>query len=320
MVYRTVLLQRTQSRLYAFTGRPSEPEPWPDSEAALFDADWFQRADAIHVLGTRQNAAMISRLLAFKAAHPQMLAQVRIGGANLDPTRSPPALALRRFLDVPYGHHTHVGGWHVATAADRAVYELLATDLSAASPQLVTQLLRQHPAWPALGFLAGLSQRHAAALLSLIIDPRFRCVARPPWQCRLNQFLGLTGSRGRRRAERWLLDRDNGRADRTWLVLQTWGRDDWEWSQELEIPPERFLARAARDMRYESDPPSPPLALQRTAKIFLQFLKAVWLDNLAGRSCGDGLFDPSQFFARPDEVAAWKEHRRRLSHIQDVVV
>jgi hypothetical protein len=161
-------------------------------------------------------------------------------------------------------------------------------------------LLRDHPAWPALAFVAGpdelVSLPHAAELLAHVVDPRwYRHPFRPHRFTRLYAHLGLSPANMRARLGVGSPGRHHARA---LAAVNAWyspaglaaygglrcGR------------PECFLWRV-----YASQSRSIARGLLRATTRFVDFVSLVWLEA----ECRTAGFEPGRFF-RADELAAFE--------------
>ena len=262
------------------------------SELDPFDFLRWHRGRRLRILSSQANAAFIAVAYRHACEFDIML---EIGRPDVcdwaAAQQAGPGGVLRAMRAI--GHQVpSCGGWHPMQPAEYPSYAM-AAELAApaGSREKLLELLLQHPAWPALGFVAGLDRVKACELLALILDPRLYVDrAKPGSDARLRCYLGLV--RDARRAS-------SGRALRQNLVRQAW--------QTLP-PPADMTPPGCWLWRFWAacDRPKPERDLKASRK-FLSYLRQVWLDGLRGTTwCPDRLFVPEYYFADSLDAAAWR--------------
>jgi len=195
------------------------------------------------------------------------------------------------------------GGWHDFTTADFTTYALAAR---IARDQKVTgsalELIRYHPAWPALQFIRGISDHWVAWVLAIMLDPRwFVNPARPDRIGRLRSFLGL------RPATYRVLARDAAApgtaAARARAVRGAW-KNRPPHGAEWDIPGNflwRIWRNAGRGAKGDL----------KASQKFLVFLRYTWLDALPRTTTSgspDPLFLPNMLLRGSREIEAFEHH------------
>lgn len=260
----------------------------------------------IRVLGMPQNAALIGIL---QTVCRQQEGTLEIATPRLCQSTEEqklPDIALHRMRTCELS--PAMGGWHSATAADLATYELIAQlyhdmDYTPA----VASLLTQHPAWHDLQFIPGISPSWAAWLLSFVVDPRwFVDFVRPHRCCKLTQYMGLCPDVQRRVSNN--PNSGGAMALRCRAVLRTWKTEPPQ--GDAKNAPGNFLWRIFRtDGGVRGD--------LRASQQFIVYLWHTWLQAIYAtrQPGGDGLFIPERFFKTREEIAAYAVHqsRRRTS-------
>lgn len=209
------------------------------------------------------------------------------------------SLLLYRLRNIQSPSST--GGWHKFNADDFCHY-LLVARLFKYQPALqvpLTKVLSNHPSWPALSFIDGLDHENVAALLGVIIDPRWYIDPRKPDRSnKLACYLGLMPRfSGSVRTHRYT----SGQGQRYVLVRKCW-KDLSKTDPPRSFHPRQFLWRI-----YEEKGGGFRGELA-ASKRFISFLRQVWLGEIAGESASDTLFSAEEFFSRKDEMAAYKHH------------
>lgn len=248
-------------------------------------------------------------------------------------------LAMRQFTKA-----ASLGGFHEFVEADYRAYALTQSVhdgvlLGKPVTEQTLRLLRAHPAWKPLSFVANLNKLALAGLLAYIRDPRYYVDdCKPDSGCKLESFMGLSprtqagvsGTRGRGRYHR-----------RCQLVRDCWKdpklvaavRDTYEVHTPVPVAdrpqpgwaPYDFVWRAwGRRMGFGL-PESlavrdEVMADLRASQRFMTFVRLTWLSELYrdapmtpdGRAA---LFRPADFFHHPTEIAAYEMHQIRHNMI-----
>ena len=253
-------------------------------------------------------------LLADPAQFPLALAladrQVAVHGFCLDVARPPgidwpglitqgPAAVLARLAALPEFHW-----WRFLPATWTAL------GLATSGPDdTVAALVRAHPAYPALSFIAGRDDVALGRLVGEVVDPRF--------------FLGhdASGALDRLAVFLGLASNDPGKLSRAQrrrraLVDAAWGADAPP--GDLEAPGLFLRRRQAEARRLDGGELAEGIGTLRAAADFARFLEAAWMDTVAlrgkprgGKYGNQGLLIPEHLFREPADAAAFKEHLAR---------
>jgi hypothetical protein len=260
----------------------------------------------IRIFGTRANAELICALYEAAIKSPALVPQIiQIGSPAYVPSEhrnNPERLfALMDDLSLP----TSCGGWHDMTAYDHSIYQICKS-LNKPVPVEnieVAELLKTHPAYPALSFFPSFSPMTSALMVDAIVDPRwFVDPVKPDRTSRLRSYMGMQidtlekAFRG---------EAGNGRIMRAKMTFGAWSHGD------LSVPiddPRNFLFRILRDT------PDPSKALLRACVRYLSFVRNVWLHEIAPK--GRTLFVPEYFFDDSDEALAYRAHVQKLGSKQ----
>lgn len=281
-----------------------------------------QRATFVRIVGCHSNARLITTLYQAQADTGPLARRPVIQLAS-------PAICHRevKLLDPPFvlqqlwqlSASTQVPGyWHNMRPGDYHHYSMVVALEDAEGPSVggaALRVLKYHPAWPAISFFRNVNPDAACLLLGDVIDPRwFTHPFRPNRISKLCRFLGLTlenittvlkelcpddsdfawASRGRN-------------YERCQRVLELWtGGLDIK-SGEIVTPvnlsdPHNFLWRV-----YEKHGEwSPAKGLLRSSKLFVRFVREVWLNELSATD--KVLFSPEVFFKTKGEVRSYASH------------
>jgi hypothetical protein len=212
--------------------------------------------------------------------------------------RSNPAVLLNRA--AAFMQPGSLGGWHVFTELDLPSYQLAAMrQRPDDSDDRMLAVLVRHPAWRALSFVPSLRRFPLAVLLGEILDPRW--YVSPDGEksgrtAKLESYLGLTP-----RVQSLVTESariDSSAAWRCDLVRSCWSNPP----ESHVRSPENFIQRAwaSRGGGTRGD--------LSASKLFLRFLRHVWLDRICSAPFRGQLFVPSYFFQSREEVEAFQAH------------
>jgi len=302
----------------------------------------FAGAGRIRLVGNAANARLIMYLYDLKQKHKLESVQVctpLVCPVEKDRNR-PEAmlLGMRSFTRA-----ASLGGFHEVGEADYRSYALLvALTQGTVRGQPVgvaaLQLLRGHPAWRPLSFIASLNKLAVAGLLAYMLDPRWyidQCA--PDRLGKLEAWMGLNpktqaGVSGC--SPRWRFHK------RCEMVLNCWKdtrqedavryRFDLEAPQPVADSPLTGIAPwdfAWRTWGYylglgmpDAPEGDPVIADLRGSRRFLAFLRHTWLSELyrdspAMPEQNAALFRPADFFRHPTEIAAYELHQIKTEMI-----
>jgi len=257
----------------------------------------------IRLLGTPGNADLIERLhiLRKKAGLPTDQ-KIQVGSPVICRNTDDPIETLRAMWH--WSVNQGLGGrWVELEDKDFATYSLIAELQRTGNKtnEKVRQILRYHPAWPALSFLPILNTDVACQLVATIVDPRwFIHPVRPNRANKLFKYMGLTPKNVRH------LLLDEGEPDRGYyraaLVVSTW----------MHSPPPRPDLGDPRSFlhRILGSFDCPARGFLAANKKFLRFMREVWLQGLTP---GRRVFCPSLFFRERYEAEAYEKHLTMLS-------
>ena len=227
--------------------------------------------EVVQLLGFRSNAELICRLYEVcqeRESPPRIL----IGTPDVCTQRDcrSAATVLQR-MDAVGLRRPSQGGWHALTSHDFTSY-LLICELAKNKKRLITpevmEVVRQHPAYPALSFLPTIDWYCTASVLGLIADPRWYVdPSNPDRGAKLRAYLGLT----KRNARAYVLGQGAAgmNYDRAAQVFYAW------WA--LDSPndnaslPANFLIRRAGRFADQS------MGVLRATRCFLEFLRHYWI-------------------------------------------
>jgi hypothetical protein len=285
------------------------------------DGPEVSRFSHVHMLGTWDNAPLISRFYTFK--RQRRIASIAVASQMLGRTRAErhnPRLMLARMRN--FNWPASLGGYHEVTRFDFVAY-LLATyfQFNLSTPGHIDQVLRDYALCRYLDFIPHLDRSQLARLVGMILDPRWftrwdddadeynprdYVLASKRDVARLNQFLGLspetmpggTGYTGYHAVAQ-------GRAQ---VVLAAWKTTESPPRAALDDDPRYFLWKRWRAYGSAAE------ADLRVSQLFADFIRLGWLDCIYENSVTrgpigrpDGLFVPEYFF-QPSEASAFRVH------------
>lgn len=279
-----------------WTADGSPARIWRGTARDMVASAYVAQAARIRLLGTRDNTAMLVALL--DTLDQRAAGTVRVGGPRVCPPGIPadrPAIILQQMkMGALPGS---MGGWHVLTAREQPVYELIHA-LQRNDDKAASYWLGQHPAWPALSFVPRCSMWHAVRLVARIIDPRWYIDPRKPdARGALYRYLGLT-EQYMRHALSSEYTQAHGATQRAKLVLDTWASCNSLPQGEHLFAPENFIWRRCQTSSNQVR------ALLRGCQRFVWFLRDVWLSNVTGRD----LFVAKYFFDSAEEADSYEQH------------
>ena len=191
-----------------------------------------------------------------------------------------------------------VGGWRSLTKGDVAAYFLSASkDLCLRQAddrrdKWINGLLRSHPAWPAVSFVADYDRNSVFLVLAAIKDPRWYVDSQHPDRVsRLMSFLGVIPSNFDASKKPKYRFNNATLAARSWLgqfprESNSSIRPD---NNSVVYLPNYFLWRRM----VTTNKTKWPKDVSRTTAAFWTFVRNVWLDNVTPNS---ELFVPDYFF------------------------
>lgn len=295
----------TDSKGYVWYATSGQPVPAGTKVDEFISNPPFHLGDQVKLVGAKQNVKLILRLYQMKMSGRLSSVQVCTPRVCRGSHRANKPEIVLMDADQWAGWPASLGGWHEFSEHDAPSY-LIYEHLKQNRPiETVIELLRNHPAWPALSFISHLDEEYCAQLIATILDPRWYVnPEKPESSTKLEGFLGLnpktqyhvSSSNG---------DSDTYRYEQCKLVLDSWKTT--RLSKEQKQEPGAFLWRIYQSMGhgYMSD--------LRASQVLVSFLRNVWLNeiyrNRGGQGC-DGLFIPEYFFQRDFEVRAFKAHLR----------
>jgi hypothetical protein len=248
---------------------------------------------AVRVLGTAQNAELISSLYLRKTRRE--MASLSVAGPNICESLlelNDPAVALTRMRDVYWSASR--GGWHEITDIEYGIYALLARKrrLPDWFDKTTKVFYQSHPLYKILNFVENIDHRHAADLITTIIDPRWYVDRRRPDNpTKLNLYLGLTPkSQNRISNVRQLLTR--GRDFRCATVLNCWKTNEFA-EVDLELPGNflwRIWHKAGGGVKGDL----------RASQAFVHYLRSNWLEIITQRKLGANVFFLQDSFFKSD--------------------
>lgn len=263
--------------------------------------DYFNSCPAIEVMimGTPANASLV--VAAYEAKQRGDIAGVKVCSPAISSRvrRQIPEAALFDSLSLGYKQPS-TGGWHDLEPSEYPSYVLATASFSKVPVGILTELVEQHPIWPHLSFVRGVSPSDVASLIGTIIDPRwFVNPQHPDSVACLQSYLGLL-----RGTQYRVIDGCRGiKEDRFRLIRDAWKGSNKFSEDELLCDPRLFLWRTAGGYKHDgsADNKIDLVAGQR----FIKFMRAVWLQVLYPTQ---ELFVPEYFFHRLDEATAYREH------------
>jgi hypothetical protein len=263
----------------------------------------WNRSAVVRVLGTEDNAPLLVWLYARREL--LCIQRLEVAGPQVCETKKElenPEITLYRMRQCLLP--ASAGGWHVFTATDFCLYQLVAAGRDDDYAKMLP-LLEQHPLWAPLSFVPNLDKEAVAGIVSEIIDPRwYVTVQRPDRLSRFRRFLGLEAVNSN--AHDKPVERAMTQAVRKLraALLQRCWRTVTPTPTELMMP-RNFLWRIYQDAG------GGERGIIRATQYFAYFLFHVWRNAISTTS--DGLFDPAAIFKSPSEVAAFKQHMKMVT-------
>lgn len=194
----------------------------------------------------------------------------------------------------------HGARWFEVNQADNRAIHLSAVARHLSVEQAMP-LLRQHPVWPALSFIATVHAPAVCATLGLLCDIRF--FYHPVHTARIGQLLNFLGVRPH--VLRQYVDGvESPETRKLATVIMAWSGTEYGPTEELLHKPSRghFLSSLFVDA------PTSRIGLLRATQLFVQYLRMTWL---CYRDAGkQRQFDPGLFFKRRQDAAEYTNHLR----------
>lgn len=269
-----------------FTRDSERPRSTSRPIADFAASNYCRKIRELRVLATAANSSLIASALPIAQARGF---RVLLASPLLVPTRTSrnnPRIVLAKSLELSnpgFCPPASVGGWHTTTPDERLVY-LAAARLCAGAPSSeLASILEPHPLWERLTFVSPCDPEALARVAACIRDPRwFVNAASPDSARRLYNFMGFNDKCG-----------ESGALDRRALVSAVWNPPD-RVAPGVSKQPRGFLWRHY----FKLSAAGAPAVEHRTSKLFLRFLRNVWLGVIAeaGATRGDSLFVPEYFF------------------------
>jgi hypothetical protein len=278
---------------------------------------------------TTQNLGDISRIRIFGFAESAPLLCALYEAAVKTPTLVPQVIQIGTPAHIPSEHRnnpikifaamddlqlpTSCGGWHDMNVNDYNMYRVVdfirfrkyAHATPEAYTQELTELMRLHPAFPAVSFVPSYNLVDSALLFGQIVDPRwFVDPLKPDRTSRLRSYMGMQID-SVEEALSGGLELRNNRSHRARIVMASWSHGNLQ--NHIEDP-RNFLFRILSTPGNENATPS--RRLLKACVRYLSFVRNVWLDGLAPR--GRTLFVPEYFFTEEYEAKAYRKHVEQL--------
>jgi len=297
--------------------------------ADFFGADMLKNCERVRVVGSAQNASLITALYDLKLRKEiESLQVVTPLVCQTHTERQDPEFVLwsmRNFTRSP-----SLGGFHEVTHLDYPSYVLLhelktnKNENEFKLSELSRRYLKAHPAWQAISFLRFMDEFKCAHLLANIIDPRWYIDScHPDRTAKLEAWLGLNP-----KTQAGVIDSKQLQwryHERCSLVFDCWfdnklslearsnfnefGLLPWEEDKEncpVGLAPCDFIWRV-----WGAVETKPIKAALVGSTYFVKFLRNAWLSALYADSKSAGhfpLFRPVDFFKYAVEAAAYTAH------------
>jgi hypothetical protein len=292
-----------ESKLIWYVGDRGEVQ-CVDLEPEEFAAKLAGEVEMVQVLGFHSNAELICKLYDVCQNHKDPpIVQIGTPAVCSRKERSDPKAVLQR-MDEVGSRRPSQGGWHDLDGRDFIQYLLVCGTFRSngeITPE-VEEVIKLHPAYPALSFIPTLDWRRTAAVLSHMIDPRwFIDPANPDRSARLRAYFGLT-KKNVRHCMLGEYDEDMN-YERAKHAFYSW-RGTHSLYENTQQPGNFLLRRVARF-------DNAPLGVLRATHHFITYLKQNWLTGLGGHpelSAPEYLFDGDDDDCREATIAAFKEH------------
>lgn len=257
-------------------------------------------AKAIRIVGHKQNARLILCMHRLRQVKDQSSGLLLVAPDSF--VIDNPADVLYRLWQPDFSDRMS-GSCHVMAPGEFTSYLLAQTimDADGKVDDKARRILRHHPAWPALSFVASLDEDAACFLVAEIMDPRFyRHPIHPGRLSRLYAYLGLTPlivtAYLSRSAEYFRC------GQRMCMVADCWFRNSQN-SVSLISSAGNFLLRIVKASR------SPEMGMLRACEALVRFVVEVWQAGLSSQY----EFVPEMFF-KHEEAPAFDRHLKKLSH------
>lgn len=288
-----------------WTGRPNQAARRTRMKVAEF-ADSIELSGEVRLLGTGENAGLLCRLHERYAAATDI--SIEVCTPQMSVKMAAPANVIRAVAESKR-FSPSLGGWHRFSNLDYPSYAL--ADMyrrEHVDPELVSQLLQQHPTWPLVGFIPTLNLPMYCRWLACVRDPRwFVSEFDPDRTSRMEQYLGLKPATqlqvrvANSRREKFA----NASQYRCQLTQRCWLPETVDAVSAVDVAdPRNFLFRVLGG-RIESDPVK---AICRTSQMFTRFVRGVWLNGMSkGTPHAGQLFTPEHFFKNKSELEAFEQ-------------
>ena len=260
-------------------------------------SDVFRSARVVRVIGTHQNASLISKLYqAHLVAGLPEAVDVQVGSPAMAPYKNPVAL-LSAMWRASVDRTAVNSYWATLNSNDYAAFALMAAVNEHGVGDKAIHAARYHPAWPAVSFIWKFDPIAAIKLLVDIGDPRwFQHPVKPSRLSRLYAYLGLNLANVRVMCQDSTLPGPN--IDRAVNVIHVWRSATESYAEAKQ--PRAFLDRievSHKDLAHG--------ALAASQRL-IRFVREVWMANRSDDP--EVQFLPERFFRHEDEIDAYFRH------------
>ncbi len=273
------------------------PQLWKGTLYDFVRTDLVRQSKTLMLLGTKENAELITTLYYIRVNEGRLPRRVWIGSPNLIGSCNNSMTV--RFVSMRELHCAgSVGGWHELTRKDFLTYALIAELQRNGISEDAEKLVQSHPTWTVFSFLPDPKPKIACALIEQLVDPRWYVDLREPDEHeRLFNFLGLKSAVHMRAAINPSADmtKMSPTARRTCLVAGAWLRKPDELAGHNGYFHEQSLKSKHKIQ-----------GLVAASRLFVEMLVAVWRHELA--LPGRELFVPRHFFDSASAAEAFQQH------------
>jgi hypothetical protein len=286
----------------------------PDS---IFESPFVNRFERFFISGDVDETELICKARQYSLSTHKAVYVCSPNILNSRRLRAVPERQLTAMYETGWNLQPSQGGFDLFREPQEAAFTLAyhRKQLGGDERQLL-EILRKHPAWPAVSFVSGISIPHAASVLAAIRDPRFFVsVSRDPdSSVQLNSYMGITIKNVEACLSTSL--QPQGFATHTPKARCSYVVSSWLPIREPVGEQADFLTkfRRAHAVNREAD--------FEVSKLWLRFVAEVWkgeLEVYRNRPQAKELaFDPSYFFMKDADMAAqYKLHRSNLTKVHN---
>jgi hypothetical protein len=273
----------------------------------------FRDARQVRLLGVPENSALVLKSHEeVKRSNKKDRRRVFLGSPKVchrEAFRRDPVFVLQQMWQSDQTAKLP-GSWHLLNEKDYNTF-LMVHALRSQGGQIGTlaeNAVRYHPIWQAITFLPEFHVESAIKLACEIVDPRWYNDSRRPGRVQaLLMHLGIEPANIQ--AFAGIIPPEATPGCRNWkraeLVLKAWNGLDYGRQMDLDEP-RNFLWRIYRDNGGGAK------GLLKASKAFVQFIRLVWLQELAASPKRE-VFCPEIYFKHDCELQAWRKHRERRS-------